>query len=100
MFNIGDELPYTINGITYHAVIVAFDSDEDRNGNKIPITFITKELYILESVMQTNINYSNYQWKGSYIRKTILPQIIPILPSRIASSLVAAKKLSSIEGSA
>ena len=71
--------------------IVAFDADEDENGNTIPITFISKEC------MSTLYAYSTYvtsatAWRDHYFRSHLNNNIISKIPSAVRSRVVASKR--------
>ena len=93
-YSVGDELPFvTTDGNTYHAVIAGFNVDIDKEGNELPVTFITKELsgdYYKMNLTQTNEG----GWASTNLRNVILPQIKATLPSYIANNILQAKKIS------
>lgn len=95
-YSIGDELPYTTtDGYTYHAVIAGFGLDEDENGNKAHITFITMEC-LINSYKMNDSNTATGGWGSSVLRTTTLSAIKAMLPSYITENLIAVKKVQSI----
>ena len=98
-YHIGDEIPYTTtDGDTYHAVIAAFggeNGDVDADGNPIPVTFITKELYGTKYRMNdTNTNADG--WEVTEMRRTTLPSIRAKMPSYVMDGVISAKKISGL----
>ena len=93
LYSVGDKLPYTVDGNTYHAVIVGIDADEDALGNKIPFSFITEELWAETAKMNDTATNAN-GWSASKMRTTTLPAIKAQLPEYVTSNIVKAKKYS------
>ena len=96
-YHIGDEIPYTTtDGDTYHAVIAAFggeNGDVDADGNAIPVTFVTKELYGTTYQMNaTNTNAGG--WEVSAMRTSVMPALMAKLPEYVTKYIVVAKKYS------
>lgn len=93
-YHVGDELPYTTtDGDTYHAVIAGIDADVDANGNTIPITFVTKELYKTTYPMNTTATNAG-GWNASLMRTSTMPALKAKLPKYVTRRIVAAKKYS------
>lgn len=91
-YSIGDEIPYTTtDGDTYHAVIVAFDKDVDKDGNSVPVSFVTKELWKTKHKMNSTTN-TNY-WASTEMRTITLPTIFTKLPDYVTSNIVNVKKV-------
>ena len=76
-FNIGDSKNFTLNGVTYAAVIIGFNHDDKTAGGKAGITFQMKECLNTTYQMESSNTNAN-GWKGCAMRSrmnTFLSQL-------------------------
>ena len=69
-FNIGDSKNFTLNGVTYAAVIIGFNHDDKTAGGKAGITFQMKECLNTTYQMESSDTNAN-GWKGCAMRKNM-----------------------------
>ena len=92
-YHVDDKIPYKINNKTYNAVIAGIKKDTDENGNLVPISFITEELYETKYPMNdTSTNAGG--WASSKFRASTIPSILDIMPSYITDRIKSVKKVS------
>ena len=90
-YSLGDTIPYTTtDGDTYHAQIVGFGKDVDANGNTIPVSFITQELWKTKYMMGDTVS----GWKTSLMRTSTMPALKAKLPNYVTKHIISAKKIS------
>lgn len=93
-YSLGDTIPYTTtDGDTYHAQIVGFGKDVDADGNTIPVSFITQELWNTKYLMNST-NTNSGGWNASFMRTSTMPACKFRLPEYVTKHIVAAKKYS------
>ena len=90
-YKINDTITYVLGNKTYHAIVAGIDKDIDENGNKIPLSFVTNELYINKSKYNTTDTSLN-GWEMSYLRNTTIKNIINAMPKYIKRMLCLSKK--------
>lgn len=93
-FDLGEEKTFTINEQTYTAVIIGFEKDYLQDSTEFAgMTFAFKEpLDTKYRMNQTATNSGG--WADSYIRNTVMPQVLQTLPSDLQSVIKTVEKRS------
>lgn len=95
---VGDQMPLTINGVTYAVDIIGKNHDNYADGSgKAPLTFQLHDCYGTKYKMD-NTGYNRYGWDSCDMRRDHLPEIFDLLPSEVKTAIREVNKLTS-EGS-
>ena len=94
LLNIGDKMaPITVGDEPIEFQIVAFDTDEDVDGNKVPITLISADCLV-------NWSYNERDWSNSTFRTTKCREIKSQMPKEFAKMIKIVQKTSNYGGTA
>ena len=81
---------------TINMQIVAFDTDVDRNGVKIPLTFIAKEFlngsYPLSATNGNGQTLATYNWSTTIARTKLNSTLYDTIPAVVKSRIISSKK--------
>lgn len=92
---VADQKTMTINGIDYQIDIIGKNHDTYSDGSgTAPLTFQMHNCFELSYCMNsTNTNLGG--WKDSYMRGTVLPQVLSVMPIEVQAGIKEVNKITS-----
>lgn len=93
---VGDSKSMTINGTNYTIDVIGKNHDVYSDGSgKAPLTFQMHDCYGTTTYQMNLYNSNETGWTSSYLRSTVLPSLLALMPSEVQSGIREVSKKTS-----
>lgn len=93
-WSVGDSKTMLIGGVEYQIDILGKNHDTYSDGSGIaPLTFILHDCYNTLYKMNTSNSDTGKIWTNTYIRRTVLPDLLNLMPEEVQSAIREVSKI-------